>query len=118
MSEKSIITRTKLPQGWRWCVWKNGIRRGCYDSKPLAEAYARELDDTRLNTPMMDLYEFAREQLGELHPVTALALEAIVEEYEHFLTMYEYGRDEGDYFLDANHCYTKLYDTTKLPFEI
>jgi len=115
MSEKSIITRTKLPQGWRWCVWKNGIRRGCYEDKPLAEAYGRELDDTRLNTPMMDLYEFAREQLGELHPVTALALEAIVEEYEHFLTMYEYGRDENDYFLDGETCYKKLYNANKLP---
>jgi hypothetical protein len=106
MDEKSTITRTKLPQGWRYCVWKNGIRRACYESKPLAEAFQREI-----------VYDLALRQLGESHPVTELAREAIMQERDHFLLMFDYGRDEGDYFLDANHCYTKLYDTAKLPFE-
>lgn len=118
MDEKSTITRTKLPQGWRWCVWKNGVRRACYESKPLAEAFQRELDNKRPPTPMMDVYDLALRQLGESHPVTELAREAIMQERDHFLLMFDYGRDEGDYFLDANHCYTKLYDTSKLPFEI
>ena len=110
-TEKAVITRTNVYGSWWFTVWHNGRMRGKFRERYMAEHLARELSEGKLKTPMVMVYDFCLDKLGLEHDVTQLVEQSLEHELDYLRMAYDYGKDDNDYFFDADDFVNRTYVT-------
>lgn len=110
-TEIAVLSRTCINGVWWHTVWHEGRMRGKFIERELAEHLKRELSAGKLKTPMVMVYDFCLDKLGHEHDVTQLVEQSLEHELDYLRMAYDYGKDDNDYFFDADDFINRTYVT-------
>lgn len=110
-TEKAIITRTNIYGSWWFTVWHCGRMRGQFKDRHMAEHLARQLSENKLKTPMYMIYQYCLEKLESNRELIELVEQSLEHELDYLRMAFDYGKDEHDYFFDADDFINKTYVT-------